>query len=96
MAYPYRPHFFLKCPDYIPPTSEEDAQIDPRVKLEPACNEKCKKYTKLYDECVERVTEYNKHNAGSLSGPGHCLGQHYDVVECVDKCLAKDLFRHLK
>lgn len=49
MAYPYKPTFFAKYPEYIPPTSEEDALVDPREKLKPPCIEKCAKFTKLYD-----------------------------------------------
>ncbi|UKK02636.2 ubiquinol-cytochrome c reductase complex [Theileria orientalis] len=98
MAYPYRSRFFQKCPEYIPPTSEEDAQVDPRTKLKPPCEQKCTKYNKLYDECVERVTKRNEliQKGESDLELGHCLGQHYDLVSCVDNCVAKDLFRYLK
>ncbi|EDO06170.1 Ubiquinol-cytochrome C reductase hinge family protein [Babesia bovis T2Bo] len=103
MAYPYRPKFFFKYPEYIPPTDEQDAQIDPREKLKPACEEKCKNFTKLYNECAERVKHrnevYRKAAAEGrgleVQGPGQCLGQHYDLVSCVDNCVAKDLFRYL-
>ncbi|GFE54533.1 ubiquinol-cytochrome C reductase hinge protein [Babesia ovis] len=103
MAYPYRPKFLFKYPDYIPPTDEQDAQVDPRDKLKPACQEKCKNFTKLYNECAERVRVRNEiyHQAAKegrgleVQPPGQCLGQHYDVVSCVDNCVAKDLFRYL-
>ncbi|XP_953014.1 ubiquinol-cytochrome c reductase complex, subunit, putative [Theileria annulata] len=89
MSYPYKATFFARYPEYIPPTSEEDALTDPREKLKPACKEKCAKYTKLYDECVERVRARNeKINNGELDAePGHCLGQHYELVSCVDNCV---------
>ncbi|EAN31699.2 Ubiquinol-cytochrome C reductase hinge family protein [Theileria parva strain Muguga] len=98
MAYPYKPTFFAKYPEYIPPTSEEDALVDPREKLKPPCIEKCAKFTKLYDQCVDRVRVRNEKIKSGESDleQGHCLGQHYELVSCVDTCVAKDLFRYLK
>lgn len=103
MAYPYRPKFLFKYPEYIPPKDEQDAQVDPREKLEPECVKKCLKFTKLYDGCVDRVKHRNEVYAAAakegrgleVAPPGQCLGQHYDLVHCVDTCVAKDLFRYL-
>lgn len=58
MAYPYRPKFLFKYPEYIPPTDEQDAQTDPRLKLEPECIKKCNKYTKLYDVGFSTLDSY--------------------------------------
>ncbi|SIO73363.1 ubiquinol-cytochrome c reductase subunit 6 [Babesia microti strain RI] len=89
MSYPYKTQFFLKHPKYEPPLNDQDAQIDPKNKLEPKCLEKCSKYVKLYDSCAERVIAHPEQHL-------QCLGQHYDIRYCVDNCVAKDLFRFLK
>lgn len=91
MSYPYKTQFFLKHPKYEPPLNDQDAQIDPKNKLEPKCLEKCSKYVKLYDvnstfiqSCAERVIAHPEQHL-------QCLGQHYDIRYCVDNCVSNVL-----
>eukprot|EP00514_Thraustochytrium_sp_LLF1b_P004313 CAMPEP_0184508498 /NCGR_PEP_ID=MMETSP0198_2-20121128/793_1 /TAXON_ID=1112570 /ORGANISM="Thraustochytrium sp., Strain LLF1b" /LENGTH=65 /DNA_ID=CAMNT_0026898287 /DNA_START=170 /DNA_END=367 /DNA_ORIENTATION=- len=61
--------------------------VDPREKFEEECKPKCINYLKEYEACVERVQQ---------KGEGHCTGQSFDYLHCLDKCVAPKIFKAIK
>ena len=49
--------------------------VDPKPALEEKCAPKCASFLKEYDACVERV---------QAKGSGHCTGQSFDYLHCLD------------
>lgn len=47
----------------------------------------CTEFMKQYEGCVERV---------KAKGHGHCTGQYFDFLLCVDKCVGPELFKKTK
>ena len=56
--------------------------------LEEQCQPKCLKEKWFFDECTKRVNETKSNEI--------CSQELYDLATCIDNCVAKDLFKHLK
>lgn len=71
---------------------EDDGDLeDPQEKLKQNCRETevCASMVQLLEECNDRV------NSKELTKET-CEQELYDLFHCVDKCVAKDLFKLLK
>ncbi|XP_055342862.1 cytochrome b-c1 complex subunit 6, mitochondrial-like [Paramacrobiotus metropolitanus] len=70
---------------------EEEGFVDPQAKLREKCSAKpdCAKLSQRLEECNERVR-------GRIKTSETCHEEVVDLFHCVDHCVAKDLFHHLK
>ncbi|KAF8818519.1 putative ubiquinol-cytochrome c reductase hinge protein, partial [Cardiosporidium cionae] len=89
MAYPYLTEFFVKYPSYVAPSTAEEGLKDPKLKLEAACVSECTRWVNEYQSCVSRVR-------ARTDGKGNCAGQYEELGVCLDHCVSKDVFKHLK
>lgn len=89
MSYPYYCEFFVKFPNYIPPKDPAERLVDPRQKLEPGCTAQCSLWVNEYDACTKRVR-------ARTDNKGNCSGQYEELHVCIDRCVAKDIFKYLK
>ncbi|EQC41305.1 hypothetical protein SDRG_01280 [Saprolegnia diclina VS20] len=62
---------------------EDPVDIYPEIRK--GCESKCAPVVKEYNACLDRV-----------AGKGGCDGQYFDLLKCVDKCAAPQIFKHLK
>ncbi|KAI9673200.1 MAG: ubiquinol--cytochrome-c reductase subunit 6 [Caeruleum heppii] len=75
---------------------EEEEPEDPKPKLEEECanSAQCAPSKHHYDECVERVTEYQSKEKG---GPKEdCVEEFFHLAHCATQCAAPKLFAQLK
>merc|ERR1711894_573248 len=68
---------------------EEEDLIDPKDGVEAACEQGCQKYAKELQVCTDRVNSRNQTEET-------CEQELMDMMHCVDACVAKNLFTHLK
>ena len=70
---------------------EEEDLVDPQVILKEKCqnNVVCSKFFDELQTCTSRVNSKQKTTET-------CEQELYDMLHCVDKCVAKDLFKSLK
>ncbi|OQV23859.1 hypothetical protein BV898_02208 [Hypsibius exemplaris] len=81
-----------KSVEHEPAVEEEsDELVDPQTVLRERCREKpeCAKLVARLEECNERVRSRVKTSET-------CHEEVIDMFHCVDHCVAKDLFHHLK
>jgi len=71
--------------------SDEQELVDPKETLEEKCREDhhCAKYREEFEQCEQRVS-------GKAKTSETCLQELMDFVHCVDHCVSKSLFHHLK
>ncbi|XP_054266243.1 cytochrome b-c1 complex subunit 6, mitochondrial-like isoform X2 [Macrosteles quadrilineatus] len=69
----------------------DDELVDPQEKLKECCRrtEECNKLRDVLQQCNDRVNSKTKTNET-------CEIELYDYTHCVDHCVAKVLFQHLK
>jgi len=69
----------------------DEEMVDPKEMLTEKCREDahCAHYKEELEKCEERV------NARS-STTETCAQELYDFIHCVDHCVSKTLFNHLK
>ncbi|CAI6364960.1 unnamed protein product [Macrosiphum euphorbiae] len=83
---------FVQSPFFVVRAEEEEAElVDPAKVLRAKCEqqkEAQERFAKL-QECNTRV---NSRKATAET----CVEEFWDFLEVVDKCVAKDLFDHLK
>jgi len=65
----------------------EPEQCVVKKALEKKCEPVCVKAFKEYEECGKRV---------EAVGRGHCGFYYFDYLECIEKCVAPDLFKSMK
>jgi ubiquinol-cytochrome c reductase subunit 6 len=72
------------------PEEEEDL-VDPLVKLKDECSAKpsCASLKERLETCNDRVRS-------KTATTETCVEEMLDFVHCVDHCVAKDLFKHVK
>lgn len=89
MSFPYYTEFGVHYPTYVPPKDPSERLVDPKKKLAPACTTKCSRWVHEYSACCDRLK-------ARTDGRGNCSGQFEELQTCVDRCVAKDLFKYLK
>lgn len=57
------------------------------IQIRQDCEPKCATFMEEYKACLERV---------QVKGHGACEGQYFDFLQCVDKCAAPQIMKHLK
>jgi ubiquinol-cytochrome c reductase subunit 6 len=62
----------------------EEEIVDPMPTLREECKMACPKQLKLYEGCVQRITEKNE---------GDCESWFIELISCADKCAAPKLFK---
>lgn len=65
----------------------EQEVVDPLPKLKEECLGKCPTPKGNYDACVKRI---------EATGEGDCEAWYFDMLHCVDKCVAPKVFKLLK
>merc|ERR1711893_286057 len=68
---------------------EEEDLVDPKDAVEEGCQRRCEKYQAKLTSCEDRVN--SRSNTEET-----CEEELMDMVHCVDACVAKVLFTHLK
>lgn len=66
---------------------DEEDVVCPKPKLEERCKRDCVGLFKEAQKCAKRVE-------ADETGEAHCTGQYFDYWKCIDKCVAKQLFKH--
>ena len=61
--------------------------VDPLPKLKAECLSKCPGPKSDYDACVKRIES---------KGEGDCEAWYFDLLHCVDTCVAPKVFKSLK
>jgi ubiquinol-cytochrome c reductase subunit 6 len=70
---------------------DEEDLVDPMDTLKGKCQENlCAQFKERLDECNNRVSSCNGQTEET------CVEEVMDFVYCIDKCVAKDLFKYLK
>ena len=70
-------------------TMADEEPVNPRPEIEEACRPQCVKPMLEYEKCATRI-------ADDQTGEAHCTGQYFDMLECLDRCVAPKLFAKLK
>ncbi|GKY99826.1 hypothetical protein MPSEU_000936400 [Mayamaea pseudoterrestris] len=65
----------------------DDEVKDPTPAIRASCISSCPKPKKLYDACVQRITD---------SKEGDCEIWYIELIQCMDKCVAPKLFAATK
>merc|ERR1711893_515304 len=68
---------------------EEEDLVDPKDAIEEGCHRGCEKYTAELQSCEDRVNSRS-------STEETCEQELMDLMHCVDACVARGLFAHLK
>ncbi|OAF71930.1 Complex III subunit 6 [Intoshia linei] len=70
---------------------DDDEIIDPMIPLKEECKKRiqCIELKTFYDACKERVNS-------DPSTIESCAEELYDYTSCLNHCISKDLFNHLK
>ena len=81
-------YMVLCCVSYtnIHQQSEEEV-VDHLPALKASCAKHCPAQKKQYDACVNRITKL---------GEGDCEAWYFDLLHCVDHCVAPQAFKKLK
>ena len=66
--------------------SEEEV-VDHLPALKASCAKHCPAQKKQYDACINRITKL---------GEGDCEAWYFDLLHCVDHCVAPQAFKKLK
>jgi ubiquinol-cytochrome c reductase subunit 6 len=61
--------------------------VDPLPKIREECKKHCPKDLAAYQDCVSRIAE---------KGEGDCESWYFDLLHCVDKCAAPQIFKLTK
>ncbi|XP_041359799.1 cytochrome b-c1 complex subunit 6, mitochondrial-like [Gigantopelta aegis] len=72
-----------------PPSEEEAELVDPQDTLKASCSGGCEQYRAVLEKCNDRVN--SRSNTAEM-----CVEELFDFVHCVDSCVSKELFKHLK
>eukprot|EP00579_Thalassiosira_antarctica_P020547 CAMPEP_0201970446 /NCGR_PEP_ID=MMETSP0904-20121228/30987_1 /ASSEMBLY_ACC=CAM_ASM_000553 /TAXON_ID=420261 /ORGANISM="Thalassiosira antarctica, Strain CCMP982" /LENGTH=68 /DNA_ID=CAMNT_0048519381 /DNA_START=30 /DNA_END=236 /DNA_ORIENTATION=+ len=67
--------------------SEEAEVVDTLPALKAECTKHCPAQIKQYDACKLRIAKL---------GDGDCEGWYFDLLHCVDHCVAPQVFKNLK
>ena len=81
------PLLSLQCTHLLPFVYRVQSESVDIKALRQECAKKCPKVQQLYDDCVKRITETKQ---------GDCEGWFFDVLHCVDKCVAPKVFQLTK
>eukprot|EP00540_Astrosyne_radiata_P012248 CAMPEP_0116844992 /NCGR_PEP_ID=MMETSP0418-20121206/13013_1 /TAXON_ID=1158023 /ORGANISM="Astrosyne radiata, Strain 13vi08-1A" /LENGTH=67 /DNA_ID=CAMNT_0004476041 /DNA_START=59 /DNA_END=262 /DNA_ORIENTATION=+ len=65
----------------------DEEPVDPLPKLREDCLKSCPKAKADYDSCVKRI---------EAKGEGDCEAWYFDLIHCVDKCVAPKIFAYTK
>jgi len=68
-------------------TQSEEEVVDHLPALKKECAKHCPAQKKEYDACVNRIAKL---------GEGDCEGWYFDLLHCVDHCVAPKAFKGLK
>jgi len=80
--------FFLPSSVSPTPFSQSDEEpVDPIADVRKECYKTCPKQQKLYDACVQRITEKKE---------GDCEAWFIELLSCADKCVAPKIFKLTK
>jgi len=69
--------------------ADDEEPVDPKGTMEEECKPHCVKALLAYQACQERI-------AGDTTGEAHCTGQYFDYWQCIDHCVAPNLFKQTK
>ena len=67
--------------------SDDEEPVDHLPQLRKDCVKSCPGPKANYDACVKRIEK---------SGTGDCEAWYFDLIQCVDKCVAPKAFKPLK
>lgn len=65
----------------------DDEPVDPMAQVRADCLSSCPKQKKLYDSCVQRITDKKE---------GDCESWFIELLSCADKCVAPKIFKLTK
>ncbi|EED89164.1 ubiquinol cytochrome c reductase [Thalassiosira pseudonana CCMP1335] len=68
-------------------SQSEEEVVDHLPQLKASCAKHCPAQKKEYDACVNRITKL---------GEGDCEAWYFDLLHCVDHCVAPQAFKKLK
>eukprot|EP01023_Acetabularia_acetabulum_P067082 TRINITY_DN9174_c0_g3_i1.p4 TRINITY_DN9174_c0_g3~~TRINITY_DN9174_c0_g3_i1.p4 ORF type:complete len:106 (-),score=11.24 TRINITY_DN9174_c0_g3_i1:142-459(-) len=71
---------------YFPGQSIRETLKDPKPMIEKVCGFRCMDSQAEYLRCKRRIAGKDE---------GHCTGQYFDFLQCVDKCAAPKVFSKL-
>lgn len=77
-----KPLFFL-----IYNMQADEEPVDPIKDVRTECYKSCPKQQKLYDACVQRITDKKE---------GDCEAWFIELLTCADKCVAPKIFKLTK
>lgn len=72
---------------FYPNLQSDEEPVDPIKDVRAECYKSCPKQQKLYDACVERITEKKV---------GDCEAWFIELLSCADKCVAPKIFKLTK
>lgn len=75
-------------PDFFAqPFHKQDDPVDQLPKIREECQKNCPKYVSAYKACEKRI---------EAKGEGDCESWYFDLLHCVDKCAAPQIFKLTK
>ena len=78
---------FLKHSPHLWLQQSDDEPVDPIKDVRAECYKSCPKQQKLYDACVQRITDKKE---------GDCEAWFIELLTCADKCVAPKIFKLTK